>query len=278
MIDIRLGIVGGGVVGRAMARCYLEHVQEVRVYDVLKERRTHEIEQVLGCDVVFVCLPTPQKGQELALDTSVLEEFFSYAASFHGNSNIVIRSTVPVGFTYRMREEYGLANLVHSPEFLTARCAMVDAQCPSRNVIGYPDHVPIAEDTSQHPIYELYNRRWPHGQIFTTDSDTSEACKLIQNSFFATKVAVFNEFYNYCRAAGLDWRAVRDVLLSDGRIHSSHTQVPGPDGKHGFGGTCLPKDLACLVGLITSTMGDSGHAGVTKSAHLRNKIDRGRNG
>ena len=70
--------------------------------------------------------------------------------------------------------------------------------------------------------------------------------KLITNGFFAVKVAFFNEVHNLCEASGMDWEDVRQMLLADGRIHPSHTKVPGPDGLTGFGGSCLPKDAAQL--------------------------------
>ena len=78
-------------------------------------------------------------------------------------------------------------------------------------------------------------------------SDESEAVKLFQNSFFAVKVAFWNECNQLASKLGLDWQVVMNAILADGRISPSHTNVPGPDGKYGFGGECLPKDLASLA-------------------------------
>lgn len=257
MIDIRLGIVGGGVVGSATARSYTEHVKEVRVYDVIKERRTHELEHVLECDLIMVCLPTPQVEGLMDCDVRYVEEFFRHAASFHANANFVLRSTVPVGFTRRLADTFGLKNLVHSPEFLTARCANVDAQMPSRNIVGerpMKDMMKMGFIITPMPwtqcgiaLRDLYAARWPHVPVEVVPSDMSEFVKLATNSIFAAKVGVFNELYEFCSFRGIDWELAHDLILKDGRIHPSHTQVPGPDGNVGFGGSCLPKDLASLV-------------------------------
>lgn len=224
---MRVGVVGGGgggVVGRATAKSFVEHVDEVRVYDVLAERRTHGYREVLACDVVFVCLPTPQESPLRALNT-----FFSQVSA---DVNYVIRSTVPVGTTAALAEQYRLTNVVHSPEFLTARCAEVDAQMPTRNIVG---------GDIAHPVSRLYMRRWPHVPILYMTSDESEAVKLMLNSFFAVKVAFWNEMRTFADECGLDWIRVMQGILTDGRVHPSHTNVPGPDGSEASAALASPR-------------------------------------
>ncbi len=270
---MKIGIIGGGVVGQATARSYLEHVDEVRVYDTVKERRTcgHPLDVLEWADLVFVCLPTPQKKDDLACDTSVISNFFDWLDNGCRKVNYVLRSTVPIGYTKYLAERYKLPNLVHSPEFLTARCATVDAQLPTRNIIGNPG-LPYKNDGNCVDVLcALYRKRFPHVGVFLMSSDESEAVKLFQNSFFAVKVAYWNEVHCLATKLGLDWDVILEAILADGRIHPSHTKVPGPDGKFGFGGTCLPKDLANLVELI--------HANkltphVTEAAYERNLQDR----
>jgi UDP-glucose 6-dehydrogenase len=92
--------------------------------------------------------------------------------------------------------------------------------------------------------------------------------KLLQNGFFAVKVAYWNEARALADKLGLDWADVHGAVMTDGRIHPSHTQVPGPDGCRGFGGTCLPKDLAQLVHHLEA------EAYVTGAALHRNRHDR----
>lgn len=293
MIDMTLGIVGGGVVGGATARAFVEHVKGVRVYDLQPTRRTHTVDDVLDCDVVMICLPTPQKKNSLECDTSYVEDFLNGIAGSDrfSDKNIVIRSTVPVGFTRRMRTLYELPNLCHSPEFLTARCADLNAQMPNRSIVGVPDYYERQEfDHDTCPIGKLYQLRWPHLPITWTDSNSSEAAKLMLNSFFAVKVGLFNEFKVFADQAGADWEEILDIIHSDGRLHPSHTNVPGPDGKYGFGGTCLRKDLASLVyqmdaaGLHKVLDGElaqkHGYGSIvefiTEAAYWRNRLDRER--
>ena len=266
---MKIGIVGNGVVGSACARSYLEHVDEVRVYDVMKERRTHELNSVLECDLIFICLPTPLK-EDGGLDLSPIECYCRYVKG--GRYNLVLRSTVPIGTTRRLRKQFELPNLVHSPEFLTARCSFVDAQIPARNVIGYPEWEHRESETGS-VLFRLYQDRFPGVRVFELSSDESEAVKLFQNSFFAVKVAFFNEVRLLADELDLNWNRVMEAVLADGRITHSHTRVPGPDGKYGFGGSCLPKDLKCLVDqLVCRELNPA----VTLAAYSRNFDDRKR--
>lgn len=276
---MKIGIIGGGVVGHATARAFMEHA-EVRVFDLIVERRTHEISDVLDCNIVFICLPTPQKPNSIECDTSSVDHLFKWLATkFVASSiNFVLRSTVPIGTTKRLRVQYGLSNIVHSPEFLTARCAVTDAQIPSRNIIGKP-----CESYEKYPSWRdcpagdalvgLYRSRFPGVRIFQMTSDESEAVKLGLNSFFAVKIAFFNELRAVCDKMGLNWDSVHAGILSDGRVAHSHTQVPGPDGKRGFGGTCLPKDLANLITTVWKNNVEGG-AKVMIAALERNHFDR----
>lgn len=276
---MKIGIVGGGVVGRATARAFIEYVDEVRIYDVLKERRTHDVYETRRCNIIFVCLPTPQKKDSLECDVSAVEQFFSESSglgpeSIGRNANYVLRSTVPIGATKRLAQQYNLTNLVHSPEFLTARCAVTDAQIPSRNIVGYAGEPKdnFNADQCGNTLVNLYSRRFPGVPTYLMSSDESEAVKLFQNSFFATKVSYWNECRTLADKLDLDWNSVMEAILADGRISPSHTQVPGPDGRRGFGGSCLPKDLASLEHQFMEAK--LAHF-VTTAARVRNLADRG---
>ncbi len=279
---MKIGIIGGGVVGHATARAFIEHVEEVRIFDIVKEKATHSLGFVLACDVVFVCLPTPKKKDSLECDTTCVEDFLASLPDDCLIQNYVLRSTVPIGFTKKMRERYGLKNLVHSPEFLTARCAVTDAQLPARNIIGVPDLRYYGRDCEHlqgMPLEALYKKRFPNVPIYEMSSDESEAVKLFQNSFFAVKIAFFNECNQLAEKLGLDWDKVMNAILADGRISPSHTKVPGPDGHYGYGGTCLPKDLASLVTQMTMAgMGGYKTNGrlLTHTALMNNIEDRKR--
>lgn len=259
---MRIGVVGNGVVGSATGRSFVEHA-EVRYWDKVKEKSTHTLEDVLACDLVFVCLPTPQKNVSGECDTSIVENFFRIVPE--RETKFVLRSTVPVGFTRATADKYRL-NIVHSPEFLTARCSFTDAQTPARNIVGFP-----FSEISALSLVDLYERRFQGVPVHVMTSDESEAVKLLLNSFFAVKVAYWNEAHEFAKKKGLNWSRVMDGVLSDGRVSHAHTRVPGPDGQFGFGGTCLPKDIASLAyqiseaGLLNA---------VTHAARTRNEIDR----
>lgn len=259
---MRIGIVGNGVVGNATAQVY-KPFHEVCVYDSVPTKMTHDLGYVLHSGIVFVCLPETE-----------LESFFCGVGYTDTNGkNFVIRSTCPIGTTRRIRERYGVPNVVHSPEFLTARTAVIDALTPLQLIIGWPTKRMWGEGTAVQQLERLYKSRFPSVPIRYMTSDESEATKLFLNGFFSVKVAFFNEVNLLCERLGLDWNTVLNGMLGDGRIAHSHTQVPGPDGKYGFGGACLPKDLATLVEHFDK---DIERDLVTKAALRRNATDRTR--
>src|SRR5690606_23712491 len=138
---MKIGIIGGGVVGSALLRGFVEHVDEVRVYDKDPARRTHDLPEVIETDMVFICLPTPMRSDG-SCDTEIIDAFL--ATQVGSDRVMVIKSTVPIGFTRTRILRFKLPRLLHSPEFLTARCATTDIHCPSRNIIGA-----IETETSQ---------------------------------------------------------------------------------------------------------------------------------
>jgi UDP-glucose 6-dehydrogenase len=96
------------------------------------------------------------------------------------------------------------------------------------------------------PLTELF----PHVEKKIRSSDETEAAKLFANSFYATKIQVFNEFYDACTRANISFPVVRDLMLSLGWIHPMHTDVPGSDGRLSFGGMCFPKDISACVSYL----------------------------
>lgn len=266
---LRIGILGGGFVGRAVARGFIEHA-EVRVYDVLPDRATHTLAKVAECDFIFVCVPTPARADG-SCDTSIVEaavgELIGTIVSpeKHIYQAIVIRSTVPVGFTSRLAElatvRASCVGILHSPEFLTERCSLVDFQTPSRMIVGVPrlreseaGAVPPTNIIRGHALQRLYERRFPGVPCLVMDSSESEMVKLACNAFFGVKVAYFNAIGLWAERLGLDTEQVRDGILSDGRIAHAHTSAPGPDGKPGYGGTCLTAGHYVLTPLGTKAI------------------------
>jgi len=250
---MRIGIIGNGFVGRAVAQAYkLDH--DVRVYDVVPERATHTLREVCDTEVCFVCVPTPQ-GDDGRCDTSIIDGVFSACSSelFYMSEEkrtelpgplFAIKSTVPVGYTRRANDRWALT-ICHNPEFLTERCACLDYVTPSRHVIGYcsPD------DTIQ--LEYLFDIRFPGVPVLECTSEESELIKYAINGFLATKVLFWNEIARLCDAIdGVEYMTICDAVALDGRIALSHMDVPGHDGKRGYGGACFPKDMAALREII----------------------------
>lgn len=266
MLADSVGIVGGGVVGSATARSLLEHVGEVRVYDVRPEKRTHTFEETVAAEWVFFCLPT-DGADGGAYNLRPIQETFE---KLRGNNRpFILRSTVQPRTTQEFAQRFNLAGLMHMPEALTARCSFTDAQIPARTIIGHTSF-----DLSQHyarELADLYLKRFPGVPVHIVPSDASELIKLAVNSFFAIKVAYWNHIFHLCQKLGLDYEAVRGGALSDGRIAHAHTAVPGGHG-FGFSGYCLPKDNAAMAATLRREgLSDA----VPAAAQAYNKILRG---
>lgn len=269
-----LGVIGCGVLGRAIARGFMEHC-EIKVYDRVPERATHTLAEAAMADIVMIALPTPANADGTC-NTTAIDDFLDEAKRqgwWTPESCFVIRSTVPVGYTQRQaeREQFRLP-LLHSPEFLTARCSVVDFQTPARNIIGVPNATGAGEEydgeqgRSVKPLADLYRRRFPGVQLQIIRSNASELVKLACNTFFASKVTLFNLFAEIAKAAGVSWDDVRGGILSDGRIAHAHTLVA--EQPIGYGGTCLPKDLADLFHAATALGVD---AEILRAVHERNE-------
>lgn len=272
----KIGVVGNGTVGGALARCFMENY-EVRVWDIDPNKSTHTLGDVLACGigkypdvgVVFVCIPETELDRFFSTEPDPKSQVWGIGRT----ANLVIKSTAPVGTTKRLRKQYNLSEVVHSPEFLTARCAVTDAQLPTRNIIGEP--MDNGRSNCSRALYRIYAERFPGVPIFDLSSDESEFVKLMQNSFFAVKIAFFNEAYTIANHLKLSWKHVVAALMADGRIAHSHTSVPGPDGKFGFGGACLPKDLEAYIGELQKA---GLRSDVSFGASERNISDRQRRG
>ena len=231
-----VGIIGNGFVGEAQAFAF-SPIAEIKIYDIDPKRRTHTLEETHNSDFVFVCVPTPMysNGDQ---DTSFIEEVFKYAKE---GPIYILKSTILPGTTRSLSKKHKKLKIVFSPEFLTERTAKLDMLTQSRIVLGSDDK--ILSDQ----VKKLYDQRFMNKHIIQTDSVTAELIKYMNNSFFATKVSIINEFKLICDAVGANWKDAMYGFSSDGRIGDSHLHVPGPDGKFGYGGTCFPKDVNAII-------------------------------
>ena len=241
-----VGIIGNGFVGSAIAEGF-KHYTDVKIYDKDLSKSADLIDHVLLQDIVFICVPTPMSISEGGkCDLSIVEDIFIQASKLQSQSLIVIKSTVEIGTTNRLQEKYPELNIVHSPEFLTARTAKLDFITPSRNIVGQSLKFTNI-DSRPNLLVDLYRERFSGVSCILMSSDESETVKYAANCFFAVKISYFNQIKLLCNKLDLNWEKIIEGTLSDGRIAASHYQVPGHDGKLGFGGTCFPKDINSLI-------------------------------
>ena len=245
----KIGIIGRGFVGSAVAHGFSEstgYQAEIKVFDKDPLKSTHSLEElVTSSEIVFISVPTPSnKDGSINLDilSDCLDDI-NHVASQLDNFNAVylIRSTVVPGTTRFLQEEFPKLKLVFNPEFLTERSANFDFITQSRFILGGAD-----ENTKV--VSDLYRDRFGNSvSIIITDYESAELTKYVCNTFFATKVSFLNEMYVLSEKVNANWDDVIEGFLRDGRVGSSHSQVPGPDGKLGFGGSCFPKDVQALI-------------------------------
>lgn len=235
-----VGVIGMGFVGGAVFRGFKDFAK-VKSYDIDPRKGTHALEEVCKSDFVFLCLPTPmERATGGAAVLTAIDDTCSKLVELLGVNTVpIIKSTVPIGTCKSIVDRYMLNNLVYNPEFLTEANADLDFITPSRIVLGGP-HAALAK------VRELYNQRFPQVPIYSMSYEEAEAVKYVVNSFLAVKVAFFNEVYFGLCKQPISWDTVMGAVLADGRIGRTHYRV-APDGRPGFGGSCLPKDLASLI-------------------------------
>ena len=235
MSKFKVGIIGNGFVGESQAFAFLP-VSDLKIYDTDPLKSTHTKNEVLDSDFVFVCVPTPMK-KDGTQDLSYIKMVFEEAQP---GPIYIIKSTIIPGTTELLQNTYKELQIIFSPEFLTERKAKLDMMTQSRIILG-------GDLKNVDRVAELFEERFMNKHIIKTDSTTAELIKYMNNSFLATKVSIMNEFKLLADAIGASWEDALYGFAADCRIGDSHLQVPGPDGKMGYGGTCFPKDVNALL-------------------------------
>ena len=283
---MKIAVAGTGYVGLSIATLLAQH-NTVTAVDIIPEKvelinnrkspiQDDYIEKYLAekeldltatldaesaykdADFVVIAAPTNYDSKKNFFDTSAVEAVIDLVMKYNPNAIMVIKSTIPVGYTKSIREKTGSENIIFSPEFLRESKALYDNLYPSRIIVGYPKMIKLFSEENEaikaiagshlEEAAHTFARLLQEGAI-KEDIDTlymglkeAEAVKLFANTYLALRVSYFNELDTYAEMKGLDTQSIIDGVGLDPRI-GTHYNNPS----FGYGGYCLPKDTKQLL-------------------------------
>lgn len=240
MNKLKIGIIGYGFVGQAVQYSFMTQNVETFIVDPKYDDNTLDDLVEWKPGLIFVCLPTPSNNDG-SIDASLVRDTVKNLKS-RLNTFIIIKSTItPKIVSEITSQEF---NIAYVPEFLSEGNAKFDMVNSDFMVIG------TNFDTAYEQVIDYYEKysmcKKGINYINVTPTEASFV-KYTINTFLAMKTAYFNELYSLADAADVNYQNILKGILADSRIGSSHTKVPGPDGKFGFGGACFPKDLNAFI-------------------------------
>jgi nucleotide sugar dehydrogenase len=236
---IKMAIVGHGFVGKAVDYGFNSSKLEKHIIDPKYGNKIEDL-KYKNIDIAFICVPTPMKVNG-EIDSSIVEKCVSYLDA-NTSGLIVIKSTITPSALQKIINQKNEDRIVFNPEFLTEKNANEDFVNPIMHVFGGDrDTTKLVER-----IYEDYSLCKPC-PVYHMSAIEASLVKYGINTFLASKVVWFNQFYDIVQQYDGNYGTVLRGIVTDKRIGPSHTTVPGYDGKRGFGGACFPKDSAAFL-------------------------------
>ncbi len=236
---MKIGIIGYGFVGEALSKGLKNDVEIFKVDP--KFKTSIEDLKEFNPETIFICVPTPMYNDGIQ-DISILEQVAKDLKKNNFDSLVVLKSTVHPANINDIKKI--IPSLVYNPEFLREKHAYEDFI--NSNLIVFGGKKESSKKLAQ--IYLKHSKCVNKDYIFT-DLVTASLLKYAINTFLASKVIFFNEFHDLFSAADTDesWTNFINYLSRDSRLGNSHMNVPGHDGRFGFGGACLPKDAYAIT-------------------------------
>mgnify|MGYP001339748780 CR=1 FL=1 len=238
---MKIGIVGYGFVGKAVDYGFKRNIEKIiidpKLDTSISNLKSHNPE------FIFICVPTPMNldGDQ---DSSIIEKVLAEINKDYSESVVIVKSTVLPSIIEKLSKSH--KHFVYNPEFLREKTANEDFVNASSLILG-------GESDDLKRVAELYNNHSDCKivEVHETDVISASLVKYSINTFLASKVIFFNQLYDIYKALTPDikWDEFITMINSDKRIGESHMDVPGHDGRLGFGGACFPKDTAALLSL-----------------------------